>query len=36
MLYLQLNDRASAYDDLVQARDLGNPDAAMILKQYFP
>lgn len=36
MLYLQTNDRASSYDHLVQARDLGNPDAAMMLKQYFP
>jgi tetratricopeptide (TPR) repeat protein len=36
MLYLQLNERASAYADLIKARELGNPDAAMILKQYFP
>ena len=36
MLYLQTDDRASAYDHLIKARDLGNTDAAMILKQYFP
>jgi protein O-GlcNAc transferase len=36
MLYLQRNDRASAYDHFIKARDLGNTDAAMILKQYFP
>jgi tetratricopeptide (TPR) repeat protein len=36
MLYMQMNDRASAYDHLVQARDLGIDDARMILNQYFP
>jgi tetratricopeptide (TPR) repeat protein len=36
MLYLQTNNRAAAYDHFVQARDLGNTDAEMILKQYFP
>jgi Flp pilus assembly protein TadD len=36
MLYLQTEDRTSAYDHLVQARDLGNSDAESILKQYFP
>jgi tetratricopeptide (TPR) repeat protein len=36
MLYLQLEDRTSAYDHLVQARDLGNKEAEMILSQYFP
>ena len=36
MLYLQTNERASAYDHLIKARELGNSDAAMILKQYFP
>jgi tetratricopeptide (TPR) repeat protein len=36
MLYMQTGDRASAYDHLVQARDLGNSDAGMILNQYFP
>jgi Flp pilus assembly protein TadD len=35
-LYLQANNRASAYDHLIKARDLGNTDAEMILKQYFP
>jgi Flp pilus assembly protein TadD len=36
MLYLQLADRASAYDHFVQARDLGDTDAQAILNQYFP
>jgi Flp pilus assembly protein TadD len=36
MLYMQTNDRVSAYDHLIQARDLGNREAEMILKQYFP
>ena len=36
MLYLQMNDRASAYDHLVQARDLGSREAEVILNQYFP
>lgn len=36
MLYMQTNDRTSAYDHLVQARDLGNEEAGMVLKQYFP
>ncbi len=36
MLYLQTDDRASAYDHLIKARDLGNTDAGVILKQYFP
>lgn len=36
MLYLQTGDRASAYDNLIHARDLGNSDAEAILKQYFP
>jgi tetratricopeptide (TPR) repeat protein len=36
MLYLQANNRATAYDHLVKSRDLGNTDAEMILKQYFP
>jgi Flp pilus assembly protein TadD len=35
-LYLQTDDRASAYDHFVRARDLGNMEAEMILKQYFP
>jgi tetratricopeptide (TPR) repeat protein len=36
MLYLQKNDRTSAYDHLVQARDLGSREAEIILNQYFP
>ena len=36
MLYLQANDRAAAYDQLVRSRDLGNSEADMVLKQYFP
>jgi tetratricopeptide (TPR) repeat protein len=36
MLYMQTNDRASAYDHFIQARDLGNNEAGMILNQYFP
>jgi tetratricopeptide (TPR) repeat protein len=35
-LYLQLNERAMAYDHLVQARDLGSQEAGMVLQQYFP
>ena len=36
MLYLQTNDRASAYEHFVKARDLGNSESAMVLSQYFP
>ncbi len=36
LLYLQLDQRTLSYDHLVQARDLGNNEAEMILKQYFP
>lgn len=36
VLYLQTDNRASAYDHLIKSRDLGNSDAEMILKQYFP
>lgn len=36
LLYLQTDQRASAYDHLIQSRDLGNSDADMVLKQYFP
>lgn len=36
MLYLQTGERAQAYDHFVQARDLGNPEAGVVLKQYFP
>jgi len=36
MLYLQKDDRASAYDHLIQSRDLGSTEAEALLKQYFP
>jgi Flp pilus assembly protein TadD len=36
MLHLQKDDRASAYDHLIKARDLGNAEAVVLLKQYFP
>jgi protein O-GlcNAc transferase len=36
LLRLQMEDRASAYDHLIQARDLGHPEAELVLKQYFP
>jgi tetratricopeptide (TPR) repeat protein len=36
MLYLQKDDRVSAYDDLIKARDLGNVEAEALLNQYFP
>jgi tetratricopeptide (TPR) repeat protein len=36
MLYLQLGNRDQAYQHFAAARDLGNPDADAILKQYFP
>jgi tetratricopeptide (TPR) repeat protein len=36
MLFMQMNNRTSAYDHLLQARDLGNQEAEMILAQYFP
>ena len=36
MLYMQTNDRDSAYEHLVQARELGNKEAEMALAQYFP
>jgi tetratricopeptide (TPR) repeat protein len=35
-VYLQTNDRVSAYDHLIQARDLGSAEAEAALKQYFP
>jgi tetratricopeptide (TPR) repeat protein len=35
-LYLETDERDLAYDHFVQARDLGNNEAAAILKQYFP
>jgi tetratricopeptide (TPR) repeat protein len=36
LLYLQTRNRASAYDHLIKARDLGNNEAETVLKQYFP
>jgi Flp pilus assembly protein TadD len=36
MLYLQKDDRASAYDHLVKARDLGDDEAGVLLNNYFP
>lgn len=36
MLYMQTNERASARDHLITARDMGNKEAEMILNQYFP
>jgi len=36
ILYLQKDDRVSAYDHLLKARDLGNPEAEVLLNQYFP
>jgi len=36
VVYLQTNDRVSAYDHLVRARDLGSAEADAALKQYFP
>lgn len=36
LLYLQKEQRASAYDHLVLARDLGSVDAEALLAQYFP
>jgi len=36
MLYLQMEDRALAYDHLIRARDLGNVEAQAVLNQYFP
>jgi len=36
MVYLQKDDRVSAYDHLVKARDLGNAEAEVLLDQYFP
>jgi tetratricopeptide (TPR) repeat protein len=36
MLHMQMNNRAAAYDHLIQARDLGDKEAEMILNQYFP
>ena len=36
LLYLQKEDRDSAYDHLVLARDLGSVEAEALLSQYFP
>ena len=36
LVYLQKEDRASAYDHLVLARDLGSVEAETLLAQYFP
>lgn len=36
ILYLQIDDRVSAYDHLIKARDLGSPEAEVALRQYFP
>lgn len=35
LLYLQTGDRALAYDYLLRARDLGNSEAELVLRQYF-
>jgi tetratricopeptide (TPR) repeat protein len=35
-LYLETDERALAYDHLVQARDLGSEEAGLVLQQYFP
>lgn len=36
MLYLQMENRPSAFDHLVRARQLGSTEAEAILSQYFP
>jgi tetratricopeptide (TPR) repeat protein len=36
LLYMQMENRASAYDHLIRARDLGSAEAEALLKQYFP
>ena len=36
LLYLQRDDRTSAFDHLVQARNLGSAEAEALLSQYFP
>jgi len=36
LVYLQTEDRDSAYDHLVLARDLGSVEAEALLGQYFP
>lgn len=36
MVYLQKDERTAAYDHLIKARELGNPEAEVLLNQYFP
>jgi len=36
LLYLEWNDRAAAFEHLVNARDLGSSDAQVLLNQEFP
>jgi len=36
LLYFQQDDRVAAYDQLIQARDLGSTEAEEFLRQYFP
>ena len=36
IVYLQTNDRVSAYEHLLRAHDLGSAEADAALKQYFP
>jgi tetratricopeptide (TPR) repeat protein len=36
MVYLQEGERVAAYDHLISARDLGDAEAEILLKQYFP
>jgi len=35
IVFLQINDRVSAFDHLIRARDLGSAEAEAALKQYF-
>lgn len=36
MLYMEKQDRMSAYDHFLKSRDLGSTDAQVVLNQYFP
>ncbi|HXF86414.1 MAG TPA: tetratricopeptide repeat protein [Anaerolineales bacterium] len=36
LVYLEMDERAAAYDHLIRARDLGSSEASMALEQYFP
>ena len=36
LVYMEKDDRASMYDHLIRARDLGNEEARALLAQYFP